>query len=211
MHDVPEYGKTVLRDMENIGISIVSKKNILLFTISTVWVSINTKRMIFLLTQTHPWKNIIAIRFMEEYHRDTVHGFYKFLLSQDVVIGTSTLKCMSSFLNAHIKAEFLACLKQARSQNVCIPNMTVGADPVIQQLVRFANKKRAATIRELQLDIQSSIDSRISEEESRSMLLMAAGISMPNCGKVITKDRLSRLVFACTYTVYAATMRRGDC
>jgi hypothetical protein len=98
---------------------------------------------------------------------------------------------VSSFLNAHIKAELLDHLKQARSQNVRIPNMTVGADPVIQQLVRFANKKQAATIRELQLDIQSGIDSRISEEESQSMLLMAARISMPNRGKVITTDSLS--------------------
>jgi hypothetical protein len=126
------------------------------------------------------------------------------------VIGRSTLKCVSGFLNAHIKVEFLACLKQARSQNVRIPNMTVGADPVIQQLVRFSNKKQAATNRELQLDIQASIDSRISEEESQSMLLMAARIKMPDRGKVITKDRLSRLVFACTYTVSAATMRRGE-
>jgi hypothetical protein len=125
------------------------------------------------------------------------------------VIGTSTLKCMSSFLNAHIKAEFLAHMKQAGSQNVRIPDMTVRADPVIQWLVKFANKKQAATNRDMQLDIQSGIDSRISEEESQTMLLMAAGISMPNCGKVITKDRLSRLVFACTY-VSAATMRRGE-
>jgi hypothetical protein len=146
----------------------------------------------------------------KEYHCDTVHGFYKFLLSEDVVIGTSTMKCVSSFLNAHIKVEFLACLKQAGSQNVCIPNMTVGADPVIQWLVRFANKRQAETIRDMQLHIQSGTDSRISEEESQSMLLMAAGISMPNCGKVITKDRLSRLVFACTYTVSTATMRRGE-
>jgi hypothetical protein len=88
--------------------------------------------------------------------------------------------------------------------------MTVGADPVIQRLVRFANKKQAATNRDMQLDIQAGIDSRISEEESRSMLRMAAGINMPDRGKVITKVRLSRLVFACTYTVSAATMRRGE-
>jgi hypothetical protein len=85
------------------------------------------------------------------------------------VIGRSTLKCVSSFLNAHIKVEFLARLKQAGSQNVRIPNMTVGADPVIQWLVRFANKKQAATNTDVQLDIQAGIDSRISEEESRSM------------------------------------------
>jgi hypothetical protein len=70
---------------------------------------------------------------------------------------------MSSFLNAHIKAEFLAHMKQAGSQNVRIPDMTVSADPVIQWLVKFANKKQAATNRDMQLDIQSGTDFYVGE------------------------------------------------
>jgi hypothetical protein len=48
------------------------------------------------------------------------------------------------------------------------------------------------------------------EEELRSVLRMATGINVLNSGKVMNKDRLIRLVFACTYTVYVETMRRGE-
>jgi hypothetical protein len=50
------------------------------------------------------------------------------------------------------------------------------------------------------LDIQAEIDMRITEEESRSMLLMADGLDVSP----------TRIVFACTYTLSATTMRRGE-
>jgi hypothetical protein len=82
---------------------MVLMKAIPLFTIITVWVY-PCKEEEFGIYSNPP---------VDEYHCNTVctvHGFYQFLLSKDVVIGTSTLKCVSSFLNAHIKAEYLACL-----------------------------------------------------------------------------------------------------
>jgi hypothetical protein len=62
----------------------------------------------------------------------------------------------------------------------------------------------------MMLDIQAEIDMHITEEELSMMLLMAAGLHMCHSGKVVKTRQLSRLVFACTYTLSAATMRRGE-
>jgi hypothetical protein len=43
-----------------------------------------------------------------------------------------TLSTVVTFLNAHIKAEFLVRLKEAGSENICIPTITVGTDPAIK-------------------------------------------------------------------------------
>jgi hypothetical protein len=61
----------------------------------------------------------------------------------------------------------------------------------------------------MMLDIQAEIDTCITEEESHTMLLMAAGLHMHHFGKVPKTRQLSRIFFACTYTLSAATMRRG--
>jgi hypothetical protein len=146
----------------------------------------------------------------EEYHCPTVHGFYHFLLGPDVVLGNMTLSTVVTFLNAHIKAEFLVCLKEAGSENIRIPTITVGTDPAIKRLVTAAGRKKATTNREMMLDIQAEIDTQITEEESHIMLLMAAGLHLRHSGKVAKTRQLSRIVFACTYTLSAATMRRGE-
>jgi hypothetical protein len=132
-------------------------------------------------------------------HQPTVHGFYYFLLGPDVVLGNMTLSTVATFLNAHIKAE-----------NICIPTITVGSDPVIKRLVAAAGRKKATSNREMMLDIQAEIDTHITEEELRLMLLMAAGLHMCHFGKVAKSQQLSRLVFTCMYTLSAATMRRGE-
>jgi hypothetical protein len=69
---------------------------------------------------------------------------------------------------------------------------------------------KATTNREMILDIQAEIDMRITEEELHIMLLMAAGLHLCHSGKVAKTRQLSRIVFACTYTLSAATMRRGE-
>jgi hypothetical protein len=121
-----------------------------------------------------------------------------------------TLSTVAPFLNAHIKAEFLVRLKEAGSENIRIPTITVGTDPAIKRLVAAAGREKATTNREMMLDIQAEIAMRITEEESRMMLLMAAGLHMRHSGKVAKTRQLSRIVFACTYTLSAATMRRGE-
>jgi hypothetical protein len=100
------------------------------------------------------------------------------------VLGNTTLSTVATFLNAHIKAEFLVCLKEAGSENIRIPIIIVGTDPAIKQLVATTGRKKATTNREMMLDIQAEIDTRITEEELRMMLLMAAGLHMRHSGKV---------------------------
>jgi hypothetical protein len=60
----------------------------------------------------------------------------------------------------------------------------------------------------MMLDIQAEIAMQIMEEESRMMLLMAAGLHMRQSGKVAKTRQLSCFVFTCLYTLSAATMRR---
>jgi hypothetical protein len=67
--------------------------------------------------------------------------------------------------------------------------------------------EKATTNREMMLDIQAKIDMT---SKLCLMLLMAAGLDMCLFGKLARIRRLSRIVFACTYTLAAATMRRGE-
>jgi hypothetical protein len=102
----------------------------------------------------------------DDYQRIMVHDFYKFLLHDDVVVGKSTMTNVASFLNAHIKAEYLARHKAAMSQNPRAAAIRVGDDLEVQRLVKQASRKKAKSNRELFLDIQASIDSRITPDEA---------------------------------------------
>jgi hypothetical protein len=145
-----------------------------------------------------------------KYYRPIVHGLYKFLLGVDVVIGKSTMTNVASFLNAHIKAEFLAWHKAANSDNPCVTTIRIGEDPAIQRLVKQVSQKKAKSNRELFLDKQANIDNRIAPHETDAMIWMAAGIGIRANGHVSKKDNQQCLVFGCTFTGLSATMRRGE-
>jgi hypothetical protein len=113
-----------------------------------------------------------------KYYCPIVHGLYKFLLGVDVVIGKSTMTNIASFLNAHIKVEFLARHQAANSDNPCATTIRIGEDPAIQQLVTQVSQKKAKSNRELFLDKQANIDNRIAPHETDAMLWMAAGIGI---------------------------------
>ena len=91
-----------------------------------------------------------------------------------------------------------------------MPNIQTGSEDYPRKLRALISKKRARHVNSFMEDIQLQVDSRIENRQVHNVLMMAAGVGVPNDGKVRKLDSQQRLVFACTFTWSSAVIRRGE-
>jgi hypothetical protein len=152
---------------EGTGTSTVQSKIALLFIHPMVLVCISTKLRTLLAIQTPLQNNIIIPQSM---------GFTTFSLDQMLCLEIQHQVLWQLSKCSHQIEIPCLCLKEAGSENICIPTITDGTDPAIKRLVSAAGREKATTNQEMMLDIQAEIDMHIMEEELHTMVLMAAGI-----------------------------------
>jgi len=142
----------------------------------------------------------------EQYDKQHVRNFVRWMA--EVPVPRNLLGKCKQFLNGHLRAEFHNRLVAANHPFPTLPKVSVGGEGFIQSLLAESAHKQVDRARAEYRCIHSNVEKDITPEQTQQMLKHVFQ-PLPN-GEAAKLDPVFRLVFAGSYAMQKADVRRGE-
>ena len=142
----------------------------------------------------------------DAYDKEHVRSFFRWMA--DLPVPRNLLGKCKTFFNAHLRAEFHNRLAAAGHPFPTLGNVSLGNEAFTQSVLAQSAQNQVDRQRAEYRCIHSNVEKDITPEQSHQMLLQVFQ-PIPN-GEVSKLDPLFRLVYAASYAMQKADVRRGE-